>query len=139
MLPIDVFPMAGEDLMFDDPVKQRSMLERIIASSDQSVDLEDDDVVLNDRCVITNRTMKTKKRPVVLGFHSKFISRHTSSHFPLHCSASCFPVGSPIIVGLTRPRLITWMTRISRWLTVPLSGEVSLTVASVPCERQNCR
>lgn len=41
--------MEGEELVFDDPIKQREMLRRILSTGDKDMDLETDEVGLKDR------------------------------------------------------------------------------------------
>eukprot|EP01053_Blabericola_migrator_P000436 Blabericola_migrator_1__435@NODE_1104_length_5428_cov_159_283343_g756_i0_p2_GENE_NODE_1104_length_5428_cov_159_283343_g756_i0NODE_1104_length_5428_cov_159_283343_g756_i0_p2_ORF_typecomplete_len408_score70_30ERCC3_RAD25_C/PF16203_5/4_9e83Helicase_C/PF00271_31/1_1e08ResIII/PF04851_15/2_9e06ResIII/PF04851_15/6e03SNF2_N/PF00176_23/0_11SNF2_N/PF00176_23/5_3e02_NODE_1104_length_5428_cov_159_283343_g756_i028394062 len=47
VLPMSVFPMDKEKLIYDDPQKQKDMLQKILAADDVVKDLEDDDVMLN--------------------------------------------------------------------------------------------
>lgn len=47
VLPMSVFPMEKEKLIYDDPQKQKDMLQKILSTDDVVKDLEDDDVMLN--------------------------------------------------------------------------------------------
>jgi len=48
VLPMDVFPLAQENLVFDDPQRQKQLLQKILAAGEgKSDDLEDDDLQLN--------------------------------------------------------------------------------------------
>eukprot|EP01054_Gregarina_sp_Poly1_P007479 Gregarina_sp_Poly_1__7478@NODE_416_length_8734_cov_134_157609_g338_i0_p1_GENE_NODE_416_length_8734_cov_134_157609_g338_i0NODE_416_length_8734_cov_134_157609_g338_i0_p1_ORF_typecomplete_len848_score138_71ERCC3_RAD25_C/PF16203_5/1_5e81Helicase_C_3/PF13625_6/3_1e33ResIII/PF04851_15/1_3e20SNF2_N/PF00176_23/4_7e09SNF2_N/PF00176_23/1_3e03Helicase_C/PF00271_31/2_4e08AAA_30/PF13604_6/1_4AAA_30/PF13604_6/0_00024AAA_11/PF13086_6/2_6e03AAA_11/PF13086_6/0_033AAA_11/PF13086_6/4_4e02AAA_19/PF13245_6/2_9AAA_19 len=47
VLPMSVFPMDKEKLIYDDPQKQKDMLQKILSTDDVIKDLEDDDVMLN--------------------------------------------------------------------------------------------
>lgn len=49
VLPMSVFPMSSEKLIYDDPHKQMEMLQKIIFSSETGGDLEEDEVQLNQR------------------------------------------------------------------------------------------
>eukprot|EP01056_Protomagalhaensia_sp_Gyna25_P000506 Protomagalhaensia_sp_Gyna_25__505@NODE_1239_length_2035_cov_4_993988_g988_i0_p2_GENE_NODE_1239_length_2035_cov_4_993988_g988_i0NODE_1239_length_2035_cov_4_993988_g988_i0_p2_ORF_typecomplete_len151_score18_28ERCC3_RAD25_C/PF16203_5/2_9e44Helicase_C/PF00271_31/0_00022PotyviridP3/PF13608_6/0_021_NODE_1239_length_2035_cov_4_993988_g988_i012171669 len=49
VLPMSVFPMDKETLIYDDIQKQKGMLQKILSTDDVVKDLEDDDVMLNAR------------------------------------------------------------------------------------------
>lgn len=44
--------MEKEHLIYDDPQRQHDMLVRIMSTNDQCMDIEDDEVVLNQRSVL---------------------------------------------------------------------------------------
>lgn len=48
VLPISVFPMEKEELIYDNIQRQQDMLVRIMSTNDQCMDIEDDEVILND-------------------------------------------------------------------------------------------
>lgn len=49
VLPMSVFPMENEKLHYDDEERQREMLANILGTDDKFWDIEEDDVLLNDR------------------------------------------------------------------------------------------